>query len=67
MLIRIALFFLKKVNKDKIKYKNSWRHHISEIELFLDDAIEYDIVKVAIKEIRDYEKKQLNCNDVRKR
>lgn len=38
ILITIALWLLKKVNKDKIKYKNSWRYYIGEIELFLDDT-----------------------------
>ncbi len=37
ILITIALWLLKKVNKDKVKYKNSWRHYIGEIELFADD------------------------------
>ena len=36
LLIKLALWLLSKVDKEKIEYKNSWEHYKNAISDFLD-------------------------------
>ena len=42
ILIKITLWLLRKIDKSKIKYKNSWQHYISEIKNFENDMNSFD-------------------------
>jgi hypothetical protein len=35
ILIKIALWFLNRVDVEKLEYKNSWKHYKKQIETFL--------------------------------